>query len=42
MGDEFFERIERIYLYQAQLRYSKKKFKKLNKALKSLKDKNDE
>lgn len=42
MGDEFFERIERIYLYQAQLRYSKKKFKKLKKALKSLKDKNDE
>ena len=38
IGDDFFERIERIFLYQAKLRYSKKKIKKLKKVLKDLDD----
>ena len=33
MGDEFFQRIQNIFLYQAQLKFGKKKLKKLKKAL---------
>jgi len=33
MGDDFFQRIENIFLYQAQLKYGKKKLKKLRKTL---------
>ena len=36
MGEEFFERIQRIFLYQAKLRYGKKQFKQLKKTLKEL------
>ena len=38
VGDEFFTRISRIFLYQAKLRYGKKEMKKLKKALKELED----
>ncbi len=37
-GDAFFDRIQRIYLYQAELRYPKKQFKKLKKAMENLED----
>ena len=33
MGEDFFQRIENIFLYQAQLKYGKKKLKKLKKTL---------
>jgi ATP-binding cassette subfamily B protein len=36
LGEEFFTRIERIFLYQAKLRYGKKQFKKLKKMLKEI------
>ena len=36
MGEEFFDRIQRIFLYQAKLRYGKKQFKQLKKTLKEL------
>ena len=36
LGDEFFRRIQRIYLHQAKLRFSKKQMKKLKKAIKGL------
>ena len=36
LGDDFFRRIQRIYLYQAKLRFGKKQMKKLKKAIKDL------
>ncbi len=41
MGDDFFNRIERIFTYQAELKYGKKKSKKLKKFLKELDKKKD-
>ena len=38
VGDEFFKRIQRIFMYQAKLRYDKKKVKQLKKMLKELED----
>ena len=38
LGDEFFTRIGRIFLYQAKLRYGKKQIKKLKKAIEGLDD----
>ena len=38
MGEDFFDRIERIFLYQAKLRYGKKNYKKIKKAVKELED----
>ena len=38
LGDEFFDRITRIFLYQAKLKYGKKQMKKFKKALKELED----
>ena len=36
MGDDFFTRIERIFLYQAKLRYGKKQYKVLKRTIKEL------
>ena len=37
MGEDFFQRIENIYLYQTQLRYGKKKMKKLKRTMEEIK-----
>ena len=38
MGEDFYTRIERIFLYQARLKYGKKQMKRLKKALKELEE----
>ena len=41
IGGEFYDRIERIFLYQAKLRYGKKQAKKLKKAIKAMEEEED-
>ena len=42
MGEDFFRRIQNIFLYQLQLKYGKKPVKKLSKYMKELEDSEDE